>query len=274
VLYLPGRAGTALVPSRACAADYPAYRLHLCDHWRDALVEGVQAWVAVVAATLTTLVGIFKYFNYKSKRDRQADVGTSFASIVDALSSDNSTRRMAAAVLLRRFFDPRTEQGSAGVPYEKEAIEVIAGLLREDQPEQLQKALADGLRFARDIRGADLQRCNLTNAFLGTKMSDRRQLDMSGADLFEADCSGASLRGVTAVGTVFYRATLEGTVFIDANLQNANFREGTLTRAKFAGAKIGGASFAGATDVPSDVTQLLGEDDVATPGAVVPKPEH
>jgi uncharacterized protein YjbI with pentapeptide repeats len=57
-------------------------------------------------------------------------------------------------------------------------------------------------------------------------------------------------------------------------LQNANFREGTLTRAKFAGAKIGGASFAGATDVPSDVTQLLGEDDVATPGAVVPKPEH
>jgi hypothetical protein len=237
-------------------------------------VESVQAWVAVVAATLTAIVGIFKYFNYRSKRDRQADVGSSFASIVDALSSKNETRRMAAAVLLRRFFDPRTEQGSAGVPYEKEALEVIAGLLREDQPPRLQKVLADGLRFANDVRGADLQRCNLANAFLGTKTSDRRRLDMSGADLFEADCTGASLRGVTAVETVFFRATLEGTVFIDADVQNANFREATLTRAKFAGAKIGGASFAGATNVPTDVARLLREDGVATPGAVVPRPEH
>lgn len=39
----------------------------------------VQAWIAVVAALLTAILGLFKYFNYRSERDRRAAVGASFA---------------------------------------------------------------------------------------------------------------------------------------------------------------------------------------------------
>lgn len=77
----------------------------------------IQAWTGVLAGLLAAVLGLFKYFNYKSKRDRKAAVGASFSATVDALASENDTRRMAAAVLLRRFFDPRTEQGEAGTPY-------------------------------------------------------------------------------------------------------------------------------------------------------------
>ena len=113
--------------------------------------------MGVVAAIVTRIVAIFKYFDYKSKRDRISSVGASFANTVDALSSDNDVKRMAAAVLLRRFFDRSSEQSVRGkAPFHKEAVEVIAGMLREKQPQRLQKVLADGLRYAVDLRHADL----------------------------------------------------------------------------------------------------------------------
>jgi hypothetical protein len=231
--------------------------------------QATQAWLTVGAGFLAAVLGLFKYFNYRSKRDRIAAVGASFATTVESLASDNETRRMAAAVLLRRFFDRGTEQGTAGTPYSRETVEVIAALLREPQPERLQKVLADGLRYAVDLRRADLQRCNLRNAYLGLKKGDRRSLDLSYADLFEADCSGASLKGVTAVGAVFYRCTLTRTVFTDANLEEADFRAACLTDATFAGARLGGARFDGAKDLPAEIAHLLDGGAVAPPGTTV-----
>jgi Pentapeptide repeats (9 copies) len=229
----------------------------------------VQAWLAGAGTLLVALVGLFRYFNYKSKRDRKAAVGASFAATVDALASDSETRRMAAAVLLRRFFDPSTEQGEAGTPYLRETIQVIAGMLREPQPGNLQKVLADGLRYARDIAGSDLQRCNLAHAYLGRKKGDRWRLDMSEADLFEADCSGASFREVVAADAVFYRTTLVGTVFTGADLRRADFRAADLSEAAFAGAQIEGARFADAKNLPAELTALLTANHVGRPGAVV-----
>jgi pentapeptide repeat protein len=231
--------------------------------------QAVQAWVAVIGAALVALLGLFKYFNYKSKRDRKAAVGASFAATVESLASDSDTRRMAGAVLLRRFFDPRTEQGEVGTPYLKETVEVIAGMLREPQPEGLQKVLADGLRYARSLVGADLQKCNLKNAYLGRKKGDRYRLDLSAADLFETDCSGASFREVVAVETVFYRATLRMTVFIDANLKGADFRSADLLGARFTGAQVEGARFEGAKDVPAELMSVLTKDLIGRPAAVV-----
>jgi uncharacterized protein YjbI with pentapeptide repeats len=175
---------------------------------------------------------------------------------------------MVGAVMLRRFFNPRTEQGAARKAYFKETIEVIAGLLREEQKPHLQKTLADGLRLAKDLRRADLQKCDLHNAYLGTKEGEQERVDLSGADLFEARLSGASLRRVYATGAVFYRADCEGTVFISSNLEDCDFREAKLKGAKFAGATIRGARFDGATDVPPEVAQLLDEGFVARPGRV------
>jgi len=167
------------------------------------MATSLQAWIAVVASLVTALVGLFRYFNYRSRRDLKAAIGASSSSTVESLASDNPTQQMAAAVLLRRFFDIHTEQGSAGAPYEKEALAVITGMLREEQPERLRKVLADGLRHASCTRGADLQQCDLRSAFLGVRAADDVRLDLSGADLYEADCSSASFRGIDAVSTVF-----------------------------------------------------------------------
>jgi pentapeptide repeat protein len=229
--------------------------------------QAVQAWVAGVGAVLAALLGLFRYFNYKSKRDRKAAVGASFATTVEALASDSETRRMAAAVLLRRFFDPNTEQGGVGRPYLTETIEVIAGMLRVPQTPAMQKALADGLRYARDLTGADLQRCALTNAYLGRKKGESWRLDMSRADLFEADCSGASFREVVAVEVVFYRATLVGAVFAGADVRRADFRGAELSGASFAGARMEGARFEGASNLPGEVTEHLAAEQAGRPGS-------
>lgn len=242
----------------------------------------VQSWVGVVGGLLTAIVGLTKYFSYRSRRDRQTDIGTAFANTIEALASENETKRMAAAVLMRRFFDKDAEQGATGKPYAKEAVAVLVGLLREEQHANFQKILADGLRYARDLSGIDLQGCDLHNSYLGYKRGDGITLVMSGADLFEARCMKASFRNARAVETVFYRAELNGAVFTGADLRGANFQEADLrgakfkaarlTDAKFHLAKIGNADFTGAIDVPEEVVRLLA-DGKARPDAEVPDTE-
>lgn len=229
--------------------------------------------VAAAGTLVLAITGFFQYFNYRTKRDRTATVGASFASTVDALASENETLRMAGAVLLRRFFDRRTEQGAAGTPYVKEAIELMAGMLREEaQSARVQKVLADGLRYAVDLHKADLQRCDLRNGYIGRKTGDQHVVDLTDADLFEAKCAHASFKGVVAYRTVFYGASLEGAVLTDADCREANFREAKLSGSKFGGARIGGAIFADAEGIPDAVANLLDDQQVGLPGAVVPKP--
>ena len=103
------------------------------------MTTAVQTWIALVAGFATALLGVLKYFNYKSRRDRLALVGEHFGQTVEALGSQDQVRRLAAAILLRRFFDRRTEQGSSGAPYQYEAIRVIAALLRATEVSQFQK---------------------------------------------------------------------------------------------------------------------------------------
>jgi len=235
------------------------------------LVTAVQAWLGALATLLTTIAGV--YLNYKSRRERIAEVGSTFASTVDALSTDNDVKRMAAAVLLRRFFDERSELAVRGVgaPYRKEAIEVIAGMLREPQPPRLQKVLADSLRYAVNLRDSDLQNCVLSNGYLGQKEGDKFRLDLSRADLFDAVCVGTSFKNVMAVDTVFYQSNLEGAVFKMADCRRADFRRAELGSADFTGAKIGGANFAGAFNIPAQVASLLDAQGVAATGSEVGK---
>jgi hypothetical protein len=254
-------------------------------------MDQVQSWVAVIGSLGAALLGILKYFNYKSRRDRIAAVGSAFSSTVEGLSSDSAAKKLAAAILLRRFFDTETEQGEAGTPYGREAIAVIAALLRGTPASELQKLLADGLGYAPTLRKADLQGCNLSRAYLGQRQFTSRRaarlgsrfrsrrrsedehssgslggserfhahIDLTEADLFEADLSGASLRNAHARGAVFYRATLRGTVLEGALLQGADFREAELDGARLTGARLAGAKFRGATNVPANVESLLDE---------------
>lgn len=217
----------------------------------------VQVWTGIVGTFATVGVGVLGVLNFQRKRDRSAAVGAAFKDVVESLASDNATRQMAAAILMRRFFDHNSEQGAGRTPYANEAVAVIAGLLRESETGRIQKVLADGLRYAHSLSQADLQGCNLVRAYLGVREGDRKIVDLTNADLFEADLTGASLRGATAPGAVFYRATLVNTVLADAVLTGADFREARLAGANFDGAELVGAQFSGASDIPAHIVPLL-----------------
>ena len=187
--------------------------------------EDAQRWVTIIGTLATVLVTVLTFFRSQNRRDVRAAVGASFTSTVEALSSDNDTTRMAGAVLLRRFFDRQTEQGTRGTPYVKEAIELIAGMLREELPPRIQKVLADGLRYARDLQRADLQHCNLENAYLGWKSDDDRGVNLTGADLYDAICTSASFKKACLHKTVFFHAVLQKASMIEADCTEADFRE-------------------------------------------------
>lgn len=226
------------------------------------MTTAVQAWIVLVGGLATALLGILKYFNYRSRRDRLTLVGQAFTETVNALASKDEIKQLAAAILLRRFFDRRTEQGAAGAPYQQEAIRVIAALLRATETSELQKLLADGLAYAPSLQGSDLQHCNLTEAYLGDRLG--RTVDLSEADLYHADLTGASLRGAMARRTVFYGAKLTKTVLENADLTDADFRDADLAGARFAGAMLSGGRFSGARNIPSEIAALLGADEDVT----------
>ena len=216
-----------------------------------AIAGDLQAWVALAAALATATLGLVKYFDFRSRSERASAAGSAFATTVDALSASDEVKQLAGAILLRRFFNVETEQGQKYTPYAREALGVIAAVLRETPAGTLQKLLADGLAYAPEISDLDLQGCNLRNAYLGERPD--RKPDFSRADFFEADLSGASLKNVVAREAVFFKATLRGTVLKGAELEGADFREADLEGARFEGANIAGARFEGAKNLPRDL---------------------
>jgi pentapeptide repeat protein len=266
---------------------------------RESLAPALESWIAVVGSLLTAVFAIVRYFNYRSRRDRVSIVGQAFTSTIDGLGAEGEPKQLAAAILLRRFFDAETEQGAAGVPYGREAIGVIAALLRTARTGELQKLLADGLAYAPSLQGADLQGCNLSQAYLGKRLrasvphgsarllaasrlvlpwirpryeEDVRvsSVDLTEADLFDADLSGASLRGAIARRAVFYTALASGAVFEEAHLEGADFRRAKLAGARFRGAYLEGAKFNEAEDIPPEIAQLLDAQQSVPSGSGMP----
>lgn len=221
------------------------------------LAQPTGSWIAgvtAIVALLGAVLGVLRYFNYRTKRDRKAAVGLVFETVVEALASENEIKQLAAAIRLRRFFDPHSEVGQAGTPYSADALGVITGILRKQPTGNLQKLLADGLTYAPTLIRADLQRTNLQGAYLG-------RTDVSRADFYRADLSVGSLKDAIAQKTVFYQAKLVDTVLTRADLRGANFFEADLTRAKFGGAKLVGATFVGSRSIPPQIDRCLKGDD-------------
>lgn len=222
------------------------------------LQSDLQGWVAIVAGLGTVVLGFLKYLNFRSRSERAGAAGEAFAKTVDDLAADDEVKRLAGAILLRRFFNAATEQGEKDMPYAREALGVITASLRDTPTGTFQKLLADGLAYSPDLGDLDLQGCNLQNAYLGER-PDRRP-DFSRADFFEADLSGASLKKAVAREAVFFKATCDGTVFQAAELEGADFREADLNGARFEGANLAGARFDGAKNIPKEVESLLDAD--------------
>jgi uncharacterized protein YjbI with pentapeptide repeats len=228
----------------------------------------VKDWagtLAAIVAALTALLGIPKYFQYRTRRDKMTLVRDAFESVVKSLASTVEVERLAGAILLRRFFDPATEVGIASAPYTKEVVNVIASILRSQETGTFQKTLVDGLAYAPSLRHTDLQRTNLQNAYLGSRPASERAesngnvVDLSYADFYRSDLSGGSIKGATARGAIFYQARLQNTILKGADLRNANFFEADLHGAKFDGALLKQASFKNARNVPLALATRLDE---------------
>jgi uncharacterized protein YjbI with pentapeptide repeats len=234
-----------------------------------------------LSAVVTAIIALFSYFKITTHRDKVAAARTSFDRVVSSLASENEVERLAGAILLRRFFDPNSEVATTGIPgatvlrrffdpksevsnrdtpYATEAVNVIAAILRNQQPGNFQKLLADGLAFAPSLHGADLQKTNLNNAYLGVR-DDRKVVDLTKADFFGANLTEASLRGSDAREAVFFQAALTNTVLREADLREANFVGADLHGANFKGAKLTGADFTGATNLPQELKDHLDKDN-------------
>jgi len=219
------------------------------------LLESIGAAKGIVAAIGSVVGSVLAVLVYLSQRDKRAAVRLAFRAVVDSLSSESEAQRLGGAILLRRFFDPKTELGRA---YAREAVDVIAALLRSVPTGNLQKLLADGLLYAPSLQAVDLQRTNLQNAYLGRK-GDASVPNLARADFFRADLSSASLKGADLSNAVFYQARLHNTILKGADLSNASFFEADLLGADFTGARLSQASFQGARNIPAALLAHLDE---------------
>ena len=243
------------------------------------------ATLTSIAAVLAGILGIFKYFQYRTRRDKIMLVRQAFEAVVKSLASNVEVERMAGAILLRRFFDRETEVGIAGtpywlrrffdretdvgiagIPYWKEAVDVTAAILRGQVTGNFQKLVADGLAFAPSLERADLQRTNLQFAYLGLRKQagslSEQTTDLSYADFYRADLSRASLKRAKAHGAVFYQARMHNTVLTGADLQKAIFFEADLKGATFDGAHLYRAEFKCARNLPDAIASKLDENGV------------
>lgn len=71
----------------------------------------ITAATSAVTAVGGLVVTAFGYIGYRSQRDRMTAIRESFDGVVGALAAGEETRRLAAAILLRRFFDEHSEMG-------------------------------------------------------------------------------------------------------------------------------------------------------------------
>lgn len=251
--------------------------------------------IKTLAALGAVVVSVLEFFRYQGRRDKLQAIRENFDKVVARLKSTNDIEKAAGAVLLRRFFDSTTEGGTAAhpwladmlrrltgsrdeidagrTPYAREAIGVIASMLRMSPSSTVQKMLADGLAYAPSLQGIDLQRTNLRNAYLGSrqrtvgKTGSIVRIDLSDADLFRAELSNASLKNVIADRTVFYQARMHHTVLAGARLHTADFREADLRGADFRGADLqgvrldgailDGANFQGSFNLPQELAANL-----------------
>lgn len=217
--------------------------------------------IASVAVVISAVgYGLFRggYYVFQSTIRRREEYFKSFDTVVAQLSSSNPSSQLAAAVLMRRYFDIGKIRKDAKL--RSETVNVISAMLRVLPVGILQKTLADGLAYAVELQGADLQRANLQNAYLGVK-EDRKRIHVQKADLFMADLSYALMENIDGQESVFYNAVLFNARIKNSDFSRANFRGADLKGARFRSVLLFGADFNGAKNIPDGIKQVL-EDGV------------
>ena len=213
--------------------------------------EFISFVFAIVAGALTFW---FRFVKKRIVREVEGEIAKSFESIVSKLSSKEPSERISAAILLRRFLDKDTSSGVGNMPFAKEAINVISSMLKIENTGDMQKLLADSLKYAHypSLKVADLQNTNLTDAVLGKK-----ELDYTKADFYRANLTNASFKGGGKKGC---KVNLKGAVFYEAILHGTNFTGCNLKGASFAGADIKNATFDFCENIPEDIKKYIDDE--------------
>ena len=215
-----------------------------------------EYWAAlgiVVVIVGTVIREYIKWKGAKSDETLRDEYQNSFNKVVRDLSSDNISLQLTSAILLRRFFMVSEMRKNPDF-LKEETINVISSLLRTLPSSVFQKTVGDGLAYAKDLNGVDLQRTNLQDVCLEGKNG---RLILNYADLFMADLSHALVKNVDAEGAYFYHGILLKTRFKNCNLKYADFRNADLTKACFENVDLYKAKFDGAINIPKEISDGL-----------------
>jgi len=209
------------------------------------------AILGIIGAIVYGIIrGIFFILDIRNRRNEEQ--AALFNKIVSQLSSENRSLQLSAAILLRRFFDEKGKKGRKSL--KDETINEISSLLRVLPTGIFQKTLGDGLAYAGDLSGADLQKTNLQDLYLGTKDGT---INMEHADLFMSDLSYALIDNVVARNAQFYNAILFNTQIKNSDLSGANFTGADLKRVTIKNTYLKNACFRGAHNVPGAISEKL-----------------
>lgn len=154
--------------------------------------------------------------------------------------------------MLRRFLKQTSRKWNNNL--HSETINVISSLSRVLPTGIFQKTLVDGLAYAKDISGYDLQKANLQDIYLGVKQNT---LKLDNTDLFLADLSYALIENVVGNNIIFYRAILMGARIKNCNFTNGNFRDSDLTNVIFKNVILKNSDFTGAYNIPKEIKEHL-----------------
>ena len=223
-----------------------------------------SASVVISAVGYGLFRGIYDVFQRKARK--REEYFKSFDSVVAQLSSSNTSSQLAAAVLLRRYFDMK--QLRKDLSLRAETINVISAMLKVLPVGVFQKTLGDGLAYAMELSGADLQRNNLQDIYLGVKTTAHR-IRMRKTDLFMADLSCALLENIDGEEAVFYNAILFEARIKNCDFRNANFAGADLKGAVFKNVRLDGADFTGAINIPPEIVSHLDNGKVSPLGEAI-----
>ena len=228
------------------------------------VIKEYWALLGIIVVVIGTVIREYiKWKGAKSDETLRYEYQKSFDKIISDLSSENTSLQLTAAILLRRFF-MINEMKKCGDFLKDETIHVISSLLRTLPSSVFQKTVGDGLAYAKDLAGVDLQRTNLQDVCLEGKSS---RLMLNNSDLFMADLSYALVKNVDAEGAYFYHSILLKTRFKNCNLKRADFRNADLTKTSFENVDLFAAKFDGAINIPEEIAAGL-DDYIDTDGNV------
>lgn len=201
---------------------------------------------AVVAGVLKFIIN--DIYDFKNSNKRKEESKNSLTTIIANLSSSDSTSRLSAAIMLRRFLNTKISHEFPTL--QTESINVIASMLKILPTGVFQKTLADGLAYAVDLSNTDLQRTNLQDVYLGRK--DNTRIILRDTDLYLSDLSYALLENIEG-NAIFYRSILFCTQIKNCNFSKAIFRDADLSNACFKNVILEGADFTGAINIPDNI---------------------